>query len=180
MGINDFDECHHWWRHVMVTCCCCADISSHELCENMGYVSGSGDEMLPTRCNLRGVCVIHYDDHGYQCFWWTSSLMTTCCDDVLLLFGSFITWTVWARGVLVWIRRWNVVHTMWSRVVVVFIMMIRFSMFLMNIIIDDDLLWWRAVGIWRFHHAQCVCLWCICLDPVMECCKHHAIPGDLW
>ena len=178
MGINDFDDCHHWWRHVVVTCWCCADLSSRGLCEIMGYVSGSGDEMLRTQCNNGGCCVINYDNYGYQWVWWLSSLMTTCCGVVLMMCGPFITRTVWDHGVRVWIRWWNVANAMQSRGVLCYpLWWLWVSMILMNVIIDDDMLWCRVDDVRTFHHTDCVRPWGTCLDPMFEFHKHNTING---
>ena len=50
-------------------------------------------------------------------------------------------------------------------------------MFLINVIINVDMLWWRAVVMRTFHHTHCVRSWSMCLDPVMKCCERSAITG---
>ena len=50
------------------------------------------------------------------------------------------------------------------------------SKFMMNVSIDDDLLWWHALVMLTFHHAHCVSTLRLCRNPVIKCCK----PDDIW
>jgi len=50
----------------------------------------------------------------------------------------------------------------------------------MNVIIDDTLLWWRAVVVRTFPHTDYIRKWSKCMVPVIGCCTHHAISEDIF
>ena len=100
--------------------------------------------------------------------------------DALMLYRRFMRRTEFACVVCVWIRYWNGPNIMQSCDFISIKNVNKdFWLFYTNVMIDDVLLYWRAVDVRTFHQEHCVFLSGRCLDPVRECRKQLLCSGEV-